>query len=162
MFSKYGLGLPIDNLQKPLSKTKWKNIVKKEIHKHFLRLLLAEAGTKSTLKKVIFCEDFLKPHSVWNIYETDTMSVRKTCIKAKLLVGIYMLQTTKVKYKKYKDNTCPLCLCEQEDFHHFLLLCTDTLHIHSKHFLKLVNCIPSPRSLRDYSYNILTKNVTNC
>ena len=55
LFSKYGLGHPIDILQKPLSKIKWKNIVKKEIHKHFLRVLLVDASTKSTLKNVIFC-----------------------------------------------------------------------------------------------------------
>ena len=45
-------------------------------------------------------------------------------IRAKLLVGVYILQESSYKFKKSKDAICRLCKASRENTAHFLHECT--------------------------------------
>jgi hypothetical protein len=50
------------------------------------------------------------------------MDIRRATIKARLVCGVYILQSTRVKYNQYPvDAICPSRDMESEDFSHFAL-----------------------------------------
>ena len=54
----------------------------------------------------------------------NLQDVRRAHIKARILTGTYLLQSTKSKFNnQQEDPKCPLCRLENEDLPHFLLRC---------------------------------------
>ena len=76
--------------------------------------LLQEAEEKSTLN-LLYCTSLPVHHSVWDIYRTDQISLRRSYVKSKFLIGTYLLQQNKFKYKQSDSPLCPLCQLEPED-----------------------------------------------
>ena len=66
-----------------------------------------------------------RPHQTATKYDTQKCH---TCIKAKMLAGIYWLGADEIKNKKGVPSTCPLCKVENEDLQHMVLRCSDNLH----------------------------------
>ena len=63
------------------------------------------------------------PHILWKSTSSDPRDIRRASIKAKILVGIYILQYNRASFNQTSDATCPLCQQEKEDIPHFLLTC---------------------------------------
>ena len=57
------------------TKLVWKQEIKKQIHHHWTKRLIDEAGTKSSLK-------FLDINNIWNLEEKSRLNVKKSVIKA--------------------------------------------------------------------------------
>ena len=62
------------------------------------------------------------------------MAIKKAGIKARLMIGTYVLQSNRAKFNQYKvDPTCTLCGDEPEDQEHFLpKLVRDLSSFHQK------------------------------
>ena len=66
-------------------------------------------------------------HNVWASTGIDCTSIMKANIKARLLSGVYILQSNRSRFKKYKVSaTCPMCMVDIEYTEHFLLLYSRT------------------------------------
>ena len=61
---------------------------------------------------------------VWDSIQPNLQDVKRGHVKARLLTGTYMFQSTKFKFNSLEvDPKCPLCRLESEDLHHFILRC---------------------------------------
>ena len=67
-----------------------------------------------------------KPHPMWAV-PNSTGELKKTIIKARLLVGSYRLQVHRARFNQHPNDICPLCEREPENRLHFLVRC-ETLH----------------------------------
>ena len=82
------------------------------------------------------------PHLVWRSTTHNPRDVRRTNIKARLLCGAYILQTTRDVFNQTRNTICPLCEEEDEDITHFLLICSH-LEEHCRPLLKhIIDTIP--------------------
>ncbi len=71
-----------------------------------------------------------KPHPVWSSLQSTISDLQKGIIKARLLTGTYLLQTTKNKYSQGSENAmCKCCRIADEDLEHFLLVCPALYHV---------------------------------
>jgi hypothetical protein len=118
----------VDLLNSMPSKDRWKNYVRNKIETYWRQKILKMAEGKSTL-----C--FLHPmsmkvgsvHNVWASTGLDCTSIMKANIKARLLSGVYILQSNRSRFNKYEVSaTCPMCMVDIEDTEHFLLHCSRT------------------------------------
>ena len=65
------------------TKLVWKQEIKKQIHNHWTKRLIDEAGTKSSLKFLdIKNLKIGKTHNIWNLEEKSKLSVNKICHKS--------------------------------------------------------------------------------
>lgn len=163
LFSLYDLGNPVDLLQTPVEKLYWKKLVKESVLRHHHMCLLQEAEEKSTLD-LLYCTSLRVHHSVWDIYRTDQISLRKSYVKSKFLIGTYLLQQNKFKYKQSDSPLCPLCQLEPEDRTHFILECKEASSIigsYSDRFIKLLPPVLSNvyEENSNFVYNILNPNT---
>ena len=63
-----------------------------------------------------------KSHLIWNNVGNNTTDVKRGITKARMLTGVYMLQTT--RFNQYEvEQICPLCRLVAEDLQHMLLRC---------------------------------------
>jgi hypothetical protein len=87
---------------------------------YWMTKMKREASHQITVRHLNLVECGLgKPHHVWKYLSSDAREVMKACIKVKLLLGQYNLQTA----KHHTNNTCPLCGREAECETHFILRC---------------------------------------
>ena len=79
---------------------------------------------KKTLKYL--CSNTLKlgiTHLVWNSIESEA-EVRKGGIKARVLMGVYILQTSRHIFSGGSvELTCQLCWLKEEDIYHLVTRC---------------------------------------
>lgn len=139
-----------DLLNSMPSKHRWKNYVRNKIETYWYwrQKILKMAEGKSTL-----C--FLHPmsmkigsvHNVWASTGLYCTSVMKANIKARLLTGVYTLQSNRSRFNKYEVcATCQMCLVDNEDTEHFLLHCSCTQDVRELYITKLrsllsdINC----------------------
>ena len=82
-------------------------------------------------------------HPTWANLSTP-FEVRRATFKARLLCGVYILQSTRASFNQFKvDPTCPLCSSGPEDSSHFLLSCKALHDTRRKHILRLLDLHPS-------------------
>ena len=63
-------------------------------------------------------------HMVWDSIQPNLQDVKRGHVKARLLTGTYMFQSTKFRFNSSDvDPKCPLCRLESEDLRHFILRC---------------------------------------
>jgi hypothetical protein len=132
----------ISELQHKLpTKLVWKQEIKKQIHNHWTKRLIDEAGTKSSLKFLdINNLKIGKTHNIWNLEEKSRLSVKKSVIKARIITGTFILQIDKHKFTQYSSSipaTCLLCHKEDEDIIHFLTSCPMLVNVREEPFLNL-------------------------
>ncbi|CAC5385374.1 unnamed protein product [Mytilus coruscus] len=117
----------------------WKNYVKRRIETFWRQKIMNMAEGKSTLR-------FLHPmsmncgtvHNVWDNTGLDSISIMKAYVKARLLTGVYTLQSNRSRFNKYEVSAiCPLCMDDIEDTEHFLLQCSSTDTVRSPFITKL-------------------------
>ena len=104
------------------SKNSWRETVKSHVITYWKLRLQRECAQKKTLKYLNY-ESFTcgKLHTIWSTTSTNHWDIKKACLKAKIAIGRYTLQTDKYRGE---DPTCKICGNEQEDLHHFPLECT--------------------------------------
>jgi hypothetical protein len=132
----------ISELQHKLpTKLVWKQEIKKQIHNHWTKRLIDEAGTKSSLKFLdINNLKIGKTHNIWNLEEKSRLNVKKSVIKARIITATFILQIDKHKFTQYSSPipaTCLLCHKEDEDIIHFLTSCPMLANVREKPFLNL-------------------------
>ena len=117
-------------------KTLWNFKIKKTIVNFWIEKIIMESEERVSLK-YLNRSNHRKGivHNIWLNTNDDTLAVRKTGIKAKLVSGTYILQNKTVKYSQQNASaTCPICSSEDEDLTYFLLQCP-ALQIRDKNFL---------------------------
>ncbi len=89
----------------------------------------------SSIKWWIAGDNIIK---VWKACKGRTHIVEAATIRARMMTGKYILQTTRSRYNQYKvDATCPLCESMDEDMTHLLVVCTELHSIRSRNREKL-------------------------
>ena len=63
-------------------------------------------------------------HPIWINTKHNTKDVKRGCIKARMLAGVYPTQTRLHKIQKANQKTCTLCYNEDEDLVHMLFHCS--------------------------------------
>jgi hypothetical protein len=116
----YDLPSAFDVLSHPLTKGQVKTITQKGIMEHWVKKLKREATHQITVRYLNLEKCGLgKPHHIWSSLGTNSREVKMACVKVKLAVGQYNLQTA----KQYSDPLCQLCKQEPETTDHFTLRC---------------------------------------
>ena len=121
------------------TKLQWKRQTKTAISGYWTRTLVEEGTTKSTLQHCCLKNMQIgKVHRVWDSVMPNLQDVRRAHIKARILTGTYMLQSTKVKFNNQEvDPKCPLCRLDDEDLVHFILKCPALANIREIHIKDL-------------------------
>jgi hypothetical protein len=120
----YNLPSAHDILLEVPKKEHWKILVKKKIHDKVWPELKASVQSKSSARYVNLdaCTPGV-PHPVWATVNHTTSDLRKAIIKARLLVGAYLLQAHRARFNQHDNSTCLLCQQGAEDRKHFILTC---------------------------------------
>ena len=72
---------------------------------------------------------------VWDSIQPNLQDVKRGHVKARLLTGTYMLQSTKFKFNSSEiDPKCPLCRLESEGLQHFILRCPALACVRERRF----------------------------
>lgn len=139
----YELPSPHFLIANKTNKDAWRKLVSANINKHWSEKLKLDASNKSTLKHLNYEDCQIgKVHSVWYSCGTEKFEVTRACVKAKLLCGVYLLQSDKSKFSRQPiTSLCPLCMNDIEDRQHFLLTCKELSHIRDRFLLRIRECL---------------------
>ena len=98
--------------------------------------LREEAADKSSLTYCNLTEMTTdKSHLIWNNVGNNTTDVKRGITKARMLTGVYMLQTTQSRFNQYEvEQICPLCRLAAEEFQNMLLRCPALSEVRSALF----------------------------
>ena len=140
----------------PWDKLLWKKYTKEAVYSRWHIRLVEAASLKSSLKFLdlqLCYRD--KAHPVWDTSRLRTGDTQKAMIRAKLLTGVYTLQTNIHKMKKSEDDICLLCKSAPEDVRHFICQCPALQQIRSPWIeqiidrlnIKLVSVAPNGEEL---------------
>ena len=124
-------GLPNLNymLKTNLSKSRYKAMTHKAVHRFWTNQLRATCLEKSTTS---FCDtpklSTRKGHILWQIGSKSLRSTKRAITKARIVTGTFLLQSNFAKFsektKTRVSDTCTLCTGEPEDMYHFLYRCS--------------------------------------
>ena len=126
-FIKYNLAHPLNYLSSPLSKERYKTLVKSHIINYWEKILRAEAAPLSSLE--FFKPSFMSlksPHPIWSTAGASPAQVVKATIQAQMLSGRYRTQHLCSLWSLHTSEFCqlaPSCLNTPEDIHHILRNC---------------------------------------
>ena len=95
--------------------------------------LREEASDKSKLTNYNLLYTAIgKPHIIWKNVDSNAVDVKRGITKARMLTGVYMLQSTKARLNKYDVvQICPMCRLATEDLQHMLIRCPALLEVRS-------------------------------
>lgn len=146
LHQKYELNQPSTALESPLSKAEWKRYVTTAVRTHWEGKIAEDMGRKTSLKYLVASGCHLrKAHKLWSTVSNSDRDIRRGCVKAKLLCGIYKLQTHRSKFNQYEINPkCPMCLDADEDIGHFLLHCGALTGARRSYLPQLIQHLPGP------------------
>ena len=99
------------------------NVSRRAVSLYWTEKLREEGADKSSLTNCNLTEMTIgKSHLIWNNVGNNTTDVKRGITKARMLTGVYMLQTTKSRFNQYEvEQICPLCRLAAEDLQHMLL-----------------------------------------
>ena len=139
ILAQYSLPSIEQLMQDSPTKLQWKRQTKTAISGYWTRTLVEEGTTKSTLQHCCLKNMQIgKVHRVWDSVMPTLQDVRRAHIKARILTGTYILQSTKVKFNNQEvDPKCPLCRLDDEDLVHFILKCPALANIREIHIKDL-------------------------
>ena len=105
------------------SKLVWKRQTKQAVSTYLTTRLVEDAMTKSTLTHCFTGDVRIgQVQMVWESIQPNLQDVKRGHVKARLLTGTYMFQSTKFRLNSSDvDPKCPLCRLESEDLQHFIL-----------------------------------------
>ena len=107
-------------------KIRWKKLVRKEVEQFWLKRLQNDATAKATLKYLAIKHlEIGTSHPLWKMKSKTRIAVKKSIIKARIIIGTLVLQKDRHRFNKFDvSSTCPMCRLEDEDIIHFLLKCS--------------------------------------
>ncbi len=109
----------------PWKKQHWKSYIKTLIEGCWWDKIKTRATKKSSLSWLNLQE--CKPnqaHQIWQAAKGNTYRVEAATIRARMLVGKYMLQATRARYNQNAVNpACLLCDGPREDMVHLIAVC---------------------------------------
>lgn len=145
LLKRYGLPSPHDLLNDIPTKYIWKQLVKNAVTSFWEHQLKQQARQQSSLKYLnIEKLEIGTPQLTWSTCGNEPMSVTRAMIKMKLLLGVYMLQTTRHKFNQYEVKPdCPLCSNGNEDRTHFIATCQALEPTRTKFLLALRTVLES-------------------
>ena len=134
----YSLPHPLDLLQSPLSKLKFKGLVKKKIISYWEIKLRAEAASLSSLE--FFHPDYMslqRPHFIWTTAGSSPSKICMASIQARFLSGSYQTEALARHWSLNKSGSCllsPECSTQglREDVRHLLKYCPALHEIREK------------------------------
>ena len=130
-----------DILEEITPKLQWKAMVNKAVLEVVTEEIENEALTKSTLQYLNPAFQYNQCHNVI-CYVRNPREVRRACVKTHMLTGTYMLQSTRLKFRLVKEDTCLMCGEGTEDLVHCLLQCPATDTAHQKHMPRVLDTLP--------------------
>ena len=122
---KYDLPQPLDILNDPPGKEKWKRIVNKQVNGYWTARLSHQSTLYSSFK-YLHTEDYSygQRHPVIQTIG-NAREIPRISTKLKLVTGTYILQSNRAAFNQNAiDPTCLLCKNGEETIKHFLLSCT--------------------------------------
>ena len=122
---RYRLPTAYDLLQDPPDKLTWKIEVRRHVNDYWVKRIIDEAETKSTLE-FLNVKAFApgKVHPIWINSNYNSNSILKANVQVKMACGTYILQSTRARFNQYQvSRVCPLCRASDETLQHFLLRC---------------------------------------
>ena len=134
LLKKYSLPSAYDMLASPPKKKQWKQQVKRCITLYWRSKIVQESSSKKPLSHLN--AEAYNPgtlHPVWDTAKRNAHQVVKAQVKARILVGRYILGTDKAKFK----GTDPTCNHPEEDLKHFLIRCPALLENRKGHVQNL-------------------------
>ena len=142
IMEKYNLAHPLDYLENPPKKEKWKQEYKTRLKQFWHDTLKRESEEKSSLVYLSMGNVKPgKPHPVWENAKTNPQETLKAMVKVKVMTGTYRLQTDRAKYSGGRtSDICKLCNQEAEDVEHFLLVC-EKLENQRMYYLQKIRAI---------------------
>ncbi|XP_052806151.1 uncharacterized protein LOC128235381 [Mya arenaria] len=121
----YDLDDIISVISNPFKRVVWKNKVKNVVNYKWKEQILTTAVHYKSLQHMNF--QFYQPghtHPILRIKTKSTRDITRIPVKLKLLVGTYILQSTKANFNQNSVNpTCQLCNESSETLEHFILEC---------------------------------------
>ena len=132
----YGLPHPLDILSNPLSKEKFKTMVKSSVIDYWEQKLRGEASNLSSLQ--YFKPSFMSltsPHPLWTTAGSSPSMVAMATVQAQLLSGRYRSQQLCSHWTPHASGCCLLsssCSTTIEDLPHILSRCVALLPIREK------------------------------
>ncbi|WAR06081.1 POLR-like protein [Mya arenaria] len=121
----YDLDDIISVISNPFKRIVWKNKVKNVVNYKWKEQILTTAVHYKSLQHMNF--QFYQPghtHPILRIKTKSTRDITRIPVKLKLLVGTYILQSTKANFNQNSVNpTCQLCNESSETLEHFILEC---------------------------------------
>ena len=124
---KYSLPSPLQLLQNPLSRIKYKKLIKSRVIDYSEKELRSQAASLSSL--LYFRPQYMSlvsPHPVWSSAGSSPSKVTMATIQAQMLSGRYKTESLCSKWKPECTGICllsPLCSSSPEDLKHILQDC---------------------------------------
>ena len=124
---KYSLPTPLELLQNPLPKSKYKKLIKSKVIDFCESDLRDEAAPLSSL--LYFrpqCMSLVSPHPIWSSAGSSPSKVTMATVQARMLSGRYRTELLCSKWKPECTGLCllsPLCSSTPEDLKHILQDC---------------------------------------
>ena len=113
-------------------KLSWKRLIKATVQTHWFREIIQSTKDKSTLSKLDPTTIRMNtPHVIWSSCADSTRQVAMAMVRAKMLSGVYTLQTSKRGQADPTDISCPLCKQSAETLTHVLVTCPKYQHLRS-------------------------------
>jgi hypothetical protein len=120
VIAQYNLPAALDIVCTPLSKGQVKKLTRIHVLEFWVKKMKRDASHQITVRHLNLQQCRLgEAHHLWRCTSTNAREVKKACVKAKLLLGQYNLQTA----KQHTNPTCPLCKSDAETDVHFILQC---------------------------------------
>ena len=108
-----------------LTHFQWRNTCRQAVYSYWSDRLREEASDKPTLSNCNLMNMAIgKSHLIWENVDNNTVDVKRGITKARMLTGVYMLQSTKAGFNQYDvEQICLLCMLATEDLQHMLTRC---------------------------------------
>ena len=123
---QYGLDHPLEILDNPPNKQKFKKLVKLKICEYWQHRFVTECSELSSLKYFDPTRaSLLSPHPIWRFAGSSAYEVNKSNVVAKMLSGRYRTESLKRHWSSNSGGYCVMPTCEKTlgDLEHLLLFC---------------------------------------
>ena len=123
---QYNLPHPLSLLECPLSKTKFKNLIKSKITDYWEQSLRTEAAPLTSL--LYFKPSYMslsRPHPIWWTAGANPYEVAKAVVQCRMLSGRYRTRLLMSNWSENGSRCCPSPTCPdaEESLEHILLEC---------------------------------------
>ena len=128
---QYSLPHPLALLDSPLSKGKYKSLIKSKVTDYWEQRLRSEAAPMDSL--LYFKPEYMslaRPHPIWWTAGANPYEVSKAVIQCRMLSGRYRTRLLTGKWSEGGTSCCPASSCPQveESLEHILLECPAYAH----------------------------------